>query len=78
LATTYYASITSDARTLSKDVDHAGTSSTAADVFEIRMGNGTYAPSRFEVLMAMEKFERWIVNGGLDGLGANLPVNTGG
>lgn len=78
MATIFYASITSDARTLAADVDHSGTSSTAGDGFEIRMGNGTYAPSRFEVLLALEKFERWIVNGGLDGLGANLPVNTGG
>lgn len=78
MATTYYASIQSDAHTLSADVDHAGTSSTAGDMIEIRMGNGTYAPSRMEVLMAMEKFERWVVNGGLAGLGANLPVNSGG
>ena len=73
---TYYASITADARTF-KDVSHAGTSSTAADIIEIRMGNGTYVPTRMEVLWAMEVFERWIVQGGLDQLGANLPPNSG-
>jgi hypothetical protein len=76
MTTTYYASITGDVRTFS-DVDHAGTSSTAADIIEIRMGNGTYVPTRMEVLLACEKFERWIVQGGLDQLGANLPPTVG-
>jgi hypothetical protein len=75
VTTTYYASITGDVRTF-KDVDHASTSSTAADIIEIRMGNGTYVPTRMEVLWAMEVFERWLVQGGLDQLGANMsPVN---
>jgi hypothetical protein len=59
------------------DVDHAGTSSTAADNIELRMGNGTYLPDRREVLMALERFERWIIQGGLDQAGANLPLPTG-
>ena len=76
MTTTYYASITSDVRTF-KDVDHAGTSGTAADIIEIRIGNGTYVPTRMEALLAMEAFERWIVQGGLDQLGANLPPIVG-
>lgn len=77
MTTTYYASFTAEVRTL-KDPDHSGTSGTAADVFEFRMGNGTYAPSRFECLLALENLKRWLVQGGLDGLGANIPVNSGG
>lgn len=77
MTTTYYASITSDASTVSADMDHSGTSSTSTDVFEFRMGNGTYAPDRFECLKALEKIERWIVNGGLNGAGANLPPPSG-
>jgi len=72
MTTTYYASITSDVRTLN-DVSHAGTSSTAADIIELRIGNGSYVPSRTEALMACETFERWIIQGGLDQAGANLP-----
>jgi hypothetical protein len=29
------------------------------------------------VLNALEIFERWIIQNGLDGLGANLPPNRG-
>lgn len=72
MTTTYYASITADFRTLS-DVSHAGTSATAGDVIELRMGNGTTVPSRSDVLWALETFERWIIQGGLDQAGANLP-----
>lgn len=76
MAATYYASITGDVRTF-KDVDHSGTASTAADIVEIRMGNGTYVPTQQEVLLAMEVFERWVIQGGLNQAGANLPPNAG-
>jgi len=61
-------------------VSHAGTSGTAADIIELRMGNGSYVPSRAEVLWALETFERWIVQGGLDQAGANMapPAHAGG
>lgn len=77
MATTYYVSITSDADTLARDPDNAGTSSTAGDVFELRMGNGTTVPTQRQVLNAMEIFERWIIQNGLKGAGANLPPNRG-
>jgi hypothetical protein len=76
LAATYYASIVTPGSYV-LDVDHAGTSSTAADNIELRMGNGTYLPDRREVLLALERFERWIIQGGLDQAGANLPLPTG-
>lgn len=75
MATTYYASFTSDVSTM-HDPDHSGTSGTSGDIIELRMGNGTYVPTRFEVLKALELFERWIVQGGLDGAGVNLPPNA--
>ena len=76
MATTYYASVNTYPANMA-DVDHAGTSSTAGDVFEFRMGNGTYAPDRRECLMALKRVERWIMQGGLDQAGANLPLPTG-
>lgn len=75
MATIYYASI-NDLHTVSKDVDHSGTSSTAGDVLEIRMGNGTFAPTRFDVLVGLGRLTRWVMQGGLDGAGANLPKPT--
>ena len=76
MATTYYASA-NDGDVISKDVAHAGTSSTATDVIELRMGNGTYVPTQRQVLNVLERFERWIIQNGLDGAGANLPPNRG-
>lgn len=73
MTTTYYVSITSDVRKF-LDADNSGTASTTTDIIELRMGNGTYAPSREECLLALRRFERWIVQGGLDQNGANLPL----
>lgn len=80
MTTTYYASIDGNVTSppgYFMDVDHAGTSSTSADTIELRMGNGTYAPDRREVLLALKRFERWVMQGGLDQLGGNLPPPTG-
>lgn len=79
MATTYYASLTGANPNTGEiyDVDHAGTSSTSTDSFEFRMGNGTYAPDRRECLMALERIRRWIIQGGLNQAGANLPLPTG-
>lgn len=76
MTTTYYMSITVSA-TDDKDVDNSGTSSTATDIIELRVGNGTYAPDRAETIKALKRFERWIMQGGLKGLGANIPLPTG-
>ena len=73
MATTYYMSITSDVRK-QVDVDNVGTTSVTADIIELRVGNGTYSPSREEALIALRKFERFIVQGGLNSAGANLPL----
>lgn len=76
MATTFYASVTVAPSTMA-DVSHSGTSSTAADILELRMGNGTYAPDRAEVLKFLHVLERWIVQGGLSSAGASLPQPTG-
>jgi hypothetical protein len=81
MASTYYASVNTatnnEATGYFMDVDHAGTASTSGDTIELRMGNGTYAPDRRECLLALKRFERWIMQGGLDQAGANLPLPTG-
>lgn len=74
--TTLYASITVTTGLL-QDVDNSGTSSTAADIVELRMGSSTYNPDRHEVLKALKRFERWVVMGGLDSLGTNIPLPSG-
>lgn len=76
MASTFYASINTPPDYFT-DVDNAGTSSTSTDNIELRIGNGTYSPTRREALLALERFERWIIQGGLDQLGANLPLPTG-
>lgn len=76
MATTYYMSF-NDLDTISADPAHAGTSSTAGDNVEVRMGNGTYVPTQRQVLNGLEIGERWIIQNGLDGAGANLPPNRG-
>lgn len=78
MAATYYASIQTDCSLLASDVDHFGTSSTASDIVELRVGNGTYAPDRHEVLKALERITRFYVQGGgAAGAGTNIPLPTG-
>lgn len=77
MATTYYISLSTNASQLGQDVDHSGTSSTAGDWLELRMGNGTYAPDRHEVIKGLVRLLRFMVQGGTDGAGANIPPNTG-
>jgi hypothetical protein len=80
MATTYYMSIdgnTTSPPSYEMDVDHRGTSSTAADIIELRMGNGTYAPDRMECILACRRFIRELQQGGLNQAGANLPLPSG-
>lgn len=76
MATTFYMSF-NDLDIISSDPEHAGTSSTSGDDVEVRMGNGTYSPTQRQVLNGLERGERWIMQDGLNGAGANLPVNRG-
>ncbi len=87
MTATYYASVTNSVRTMrdfgaADDAGttdgHVGTSSTATDILEIRIGNGTYLPSRDEVLLYLKQVERWVMQGGLNQAGANLPVPASG
>lgn len=76
MASQYYASIGTNASQF-QDVDHSGTSSTSTDFVEVRMGNGTYTPDRHETIKALERIIRWLVQGGTDQAGANLPNPSG-
>lgn len=77
MTTTYYASV-NDYGTIAAEVAHAGTSSTSTDVFEFRMGNGTVVPTREECLQALDVIAKWIMDGGQNQAGANLPPETNG
>ncbi|MGH3514687.1 MAG: hypothetical protein ACRDRB_20800 [Pseudonocardiaceae bacterium] len=76
MTTTYYAS-GSNGDVISLDVENSGTVSTAGDVFEFRMGNGTYVPTQRQALNFLERLERWIIQNGSDGDGENLPPDRG-
>lgn len=57
---------------------HSGTSSSSSDFIELRMQVQTGADvatglTKRDVIMAMEVFERWIIEGGLTGNGTNVP-----
>ena len=56
---------------------HQGTSTTATDIFEFRMGDATYLPDRFECLKALDFFKNLIINGGALSQGATMPQPTG-
>lgn len=71
MAATYYASVPTNVRTMANIT--SGTSTTATDLIELRMGDGTTIPSRQTCIMALELFRRWITQGGLNGAGTNLP-----
>ena len=79
MAATYYASVTVNPSDLSQAAAYfnSGTASTATDIMELRIGNGTYAPTRAEVIKFLELMERWVIQGGLDQAGANVPLPTG-
>lgn len=76
MAAQFYMSITTSADDF-KDVDNSGVASTAGDFLELRIGNGTYTPDRGEVLKGLLRFHRWVMQGGLNQAGANLPQPTG-
>lgn len=71
--TTYYMS-TSDFDTVAKDPANVGTSSTAADLIELRVGTAGTNVTHRQIMNAIEIFRRWIMKNGL-GAGANLPPN---
>lgn len=68
----YYMSVNHGDDSDMRDVVSAGTSSTAADKIELRFDQT--AVTRLDLIRAIHNFERWIMNGGLNGAGANLPV----
>jgi hypothetical protein len=72
----YFMSVTDRAAgdTNSKDPDNVGTATTASDKIELRLDQTC---TQRQVLNAMELFERWIMQNGLNGVGANLPPLRG-
>jgi hypothetical protein len=88
MASVFFISSTSSGAgdTRSKDPDHVSTDASftaatvspqAGDVFELRIGNATTVPTQRQTLAFMELVERWIMQNGLNGLGANLPPLRG-
>ncbi len=88
MASVFFISSTSSGAgdAISKDPDHVSTDTTTGwqtadpqigDVFALRMGNGTTVPTQRQVLNWLELVERWIIQNGLKGAGANLPPNRG-
>ena len=55
-----------------RDVVAAGSSTTAGSKIELRFDQT--AVTRLDVIRALRNFERWIINGGLNGAGLYLPV----
>lgn len=55
------------------DPANAGTSGTAGDDLELRIGDGTNLPTKKDVQLFMRQVKRWLRKGGL-GAGANLPA----
>lgn len=79
MAATYYFSCVVDPSIFDQNSAnmHTGTASTAGDIIELRMGNGTYAPDRAEVIKFLALAERWVLQGGLNQAGTNIPLPTG-
>ena len=76
MATVYWATVV-DCDTYAKDVASAGTSDTSTNLIGLRMGDGTNVPTLRQVENALMIFKRWLIQGGLDQAGANLPPNRG-
>lgn len=73
MAAQFYASITADASSM-KNVSHSGTSGTAGDWFEVRMGDGTNTPTRSQCLMMLGVIRRHIIQGGIvPNVGDDIP-----
>jgi len=70
----YYMSVTSDYDTFSKDPDNRGSSSTAADKVEFRFDTTL---TQRQAINCLRRFERWLEQNGLNGLGASIPPNRG-
>ena len=70
----YFMSAQDEYDLLSKAPDHVGTSSTAGDKVELRFDQ---ALTGRQVLNTMKRFERWLIQNGLNNAGASLPVNRG-
>ncbi len=76
---TKFVSITVDAGGFDQSAANlnSGATTTAGDIIELRMGSAGTNVDRHQALMALEIFKRWIMQGGLNQAGANLPLPTG-
>lgn len=74
--TTYYMSF-NDGDIFSAEPEHAGTSSTATDLIEVRMGTAGSNVTHRQVINALRRGIRWMIQAGVNGAGANLPPDRG-
>ena len=74
---TLYISVNCDGGTLSKDPDHYGSSSTATDDIEIRLGTAGRSVSEREATVALRRIERFLRQNGFNGLGTGVPPRAG-
>ena len=79
MATTYFVGINVDPSSFDQSAANltVGTTTTATCVLELRMNSSTVALDRAQVLKGLEMFHRWVVQGGVNQAGANLPLPTG-
>lgn len=57
-----------------KEPDHTGTSSTSTDEVELRiLSSGSPVPTKLDVIVSLERFIRWLEQGGQHEAGANQP-----
>lgn len=70
----YFMSVTSDYDSISKDPDNTGSSTTAGDKVEFRFDTTL---TQRQAINCLRRFERWIQQNGLNGVGAGIPPNRG-
>ena len=79
MATTFFVGINVDPSSFDQSSTNltVGTTTTSTCIMELRMNSSTVALDRPQVLKGLEMFHRWVMQGGLNQAGANLPLPTG-
>ena len=79
MATTFFVGINVDPASADQSATNltVGTTTTATCILELRMNSSTVAIDRAQVLEGLEMFKRWVIQGGVNQAGANLPLPTG-
>lgn len=79
MATTFFVGINVDPSSFDQSSTNltVGTTTTSTCIMELRMNSSTVALDRPQVLKGLETIKRWVMQGGLNQAGANLPLPTG-